>query len=142
MGTSREIGEINNLVLFDGVCNLCSASVKFIIRRDKRDKFYFASLQSAFGKAQLEKFALHTDEFFSVVFIKNGKVFLRSSAALEIARDLSGLWPLFYGLKIIPAFIRDFFYNLISRNRYKFFGKQDTCMLPSPEMKAKFIEDH
>ena len=142
MDTSDKIEATDNLVLFDGVCNLCNASVKFIIKRDKRDKFYFASLQSNFGKAQLKKFGLSIDEFFSVVLIKDHRVFLRSNAALEIARDLSGLWPWLYALKIIPVFIRDFFYNLISKNRYRLFGKRDTCMLPSPELKARFIEDH
>jgi predicted DCC family thiol-disulfide oxidoreductase YuxK len=141
MGSSDKIGEVNNLILFDGVCNLCNASVKFIIKRDRRNKFYFASLQSAAGSKQLQKFAINTGEFFSVVLIKNKKIFLRSNAALEIARDLSGLWPLFYFFKIIPAFIRDFFYNMISRNRYRLFGKQDTCMLPSAQMKARFVED-
>jgi predicted DCC family thiol-disulfide oxidoreductase YuxK len=141
MGPSDKIGGTENLILFDGVCNLCNASVKFIIKRDRRDKFYFASLQSLFGKSQLKKFGLNTDEFFSVVLIKQDKAFLRSDAAIEIARDLSGLWPLLYYLKIIPAFIRDFFYNLISKNRYRLFGKQDSCMLPTAEMKTKFIED-
>lgn len=141
MGTPREGIELNNLVLFDGVCNLCNASVKFIIKRDKRNRFYFASLQSGFAKSQLKKFDIDTEEFFSVVLIKNEQVFLRSNAALEIVRDLSGVWPILYALKVIPAFIRDFFYNLISKNRYKLFGKQDTCMLPSQEVKAKFIEE-
>jgi predicted DCC family thiol-disulfide oxidoreductase YuxK len=138
MGAS---GEVNNLILFDGICNLCNASVKFIIKRDKQGAFYFASLQSTFGKVQLKKFGLNTDEFFSVVLIKNDKAFLRSNAALEITKDLSGLWPLLYTFKIIPAFIRDYFYNLVSKNRYRFFGKRDTCMLPSAEVKARFIED-
>jgi predicted DCC family thiol-disulfide oxidoreductase YuxK len=128
------------IILFDGVCNLCNSSVQFIIKRDKSNRFQFASLQSSFAQSQLEKLGLDANEFYSIVLLTGNKVLLRSDAALEIAKDLSGLWPAFYAMKIIPRFIRDFFYNIISKNRYAFFGRREACMIPTPEMKPKFLE--
>jgi predicted DCC family thiol-disulfide oxidoreductase YuxK len=125
--------------LFDGVCNLCNAAVQFVIKRDKRDKFLFAPLQSSFGQQQLKNKKLSTDEFQTIVLLKNNKVFQRSDAALEIAKDLKGIWPAIYVLKIFPRFIRDAVYNLISRNRYRIFGRTESCMMPDPNLKAKFL---
>ena len=140
MDTPGEIiASSSQVVLFDGVCNLCSYSVQFIIKRDKHNKFLFASLQSPFGQDQLKVAGLDANEFYSIVLLKDGKVFLRSDAALEMVRQLSGLWPVLYIFKIVPRFVRDFFYNIISKNRYRLFGKRESCMIPSPEMKAKFI---
>lgn len=127
------------VILFDGVCNLCNSSVQFIIRHDPRSRFHFAALQSDFGQSQLELHGFSKEQLLSVVLVINGKAYDKSRAALEIARRLSGLWPLMYGFMIIPAFIRDFFYNWISRNRYRWFGRQDECMIPTPELKARFI---
>jgi predicted DCC family thiol-disulfide oxidoreductase YuxK len=138
MGTPDTIGHA--LVLFDGVCNLCNHSVKFIIKRDSKAKFRFASLQSEVGQQKLSQHAIPIIDNESIVVIKNRKVFQKSNAALEIARGLDGAWPILYGLKVVPRFIRDFFYDLIARNRYKMFGRQNECMIPTPELKARFVD--
>jgi len=137
MGTPGAVEQ--PVILFDGVCNLCNSSILFIIQHDPTAKFKFASLQSEFGKNQMQKFGLDVSELESVMFIKNGKLYQKSNAALEIARHLSGAWPLLYGLKIIPPFLRNSVYNWIARNRYRWFGKKDACMIPTPELKARFI---
>ena len=128
---------IERIVLFDGVCNLCNASVRFIIRHDKKQKFKFASLQSAVSKTLIMDNAGETLK--TIVLVKGMNIYCRSNAALEIARELDGLWPMFYALKIVPLFVRDFVYDVISRNRYRWFGKMDKCPLPSPEISARFI---
>lgn len=130
----------SNIILFDGVCNLCSSSVQFIIKRDPNSMYRFASLQSDFGQQVLSRFGLSTSDFHSIVLLSGNKIFQRSNAALEIAKNLSGGWPLFYAFKIIPRFIRDPVYNWISRNRYSWFGKKDACWLPSPELKSRFLD--
>jgi predicted DCC family thiol-disulfide oxidoreductase YuxK len=127
------------LILFDGVCNLCNASVQFIIRHDPHRKFKFASLRSPVAKEYLKKFNLADQELSSILLIKNGKYYDRSNAALEIARDLKGLWKIFYFFKIIPAPLRNVLYNIIANNRYKLFGKKDVCMIPTPELRSRFI---
>ncbi len=129
----------NNIILFDGVCNFCDSSVNFIIDRDKENIFKFAALQSEKGQEILDYFKLPKDDFDSFVFIEKDKVFKKSSAALKIANKLGGLWKILYPLIIIPKFIRDFFYNLIAKNRYKLFGKKDACRIPTPELKQKFL---
>ncbi|QLH34369.1 MAG: thiol-disulfide oxidoreductase DCC family protein [Cyclobacteriaceae bacterium] len=133
-------GEIEQpVILFDGVCNLCNSSVLFIIQRDPKAKFRFASLQSDFGKNQMRAFGLNETELNSVLLVKQGRLFQKSDAALEIARQLTGGWPLLYGFKIVPAVWRDWVYSWISRNRYKWFGKKDACMVPTPELKVRFV---
>jgi predicted DCC family thiol-disulfide oxidoreductase YuxK len=127
------------IILFDGVCNLCNASVQFIINRDPKAKFKFTSLQSEAGQALLKKFGLANQALYSVMLLRDGKVDDRSRAALEIARGLSGLWPLTYAFIIVPPFIRNFVYDWISRNRYRWFGVRQECMMPTPDMKARFI---
>jgi len=137
------MGAIDSLnhpvILFDGVCNLCNSSVLFIIQRDPQSQFRFASLQSEFGKSYLEKFGLPVTELNSVLLIKDGKLFQKSNAALEIAKLLSGAWPVFYVFKLVPAFLRDGCYSWIARNRYRWFGKKDACMIPTPELKSRFL---
>ena len=128
------------IILFDGVCNLCNSSVQFVIKRDKEAKFKFASLQSSSGQALLQKFNLPLDQFNSFIYVHGDKVFLRSTGALKILKDLGGFWKLFYGFIIVPRFIRDFVYNYIAQNRYKFFGKRDSCMVPTPDLKKRFLE--
>lgn len=129
----------HRLLFFDGVCNLCTGVVQFIIKRDKSAQFRFASLQSSVGEDFLKENKMPTDEFASFVYLRDGKTFIRSDAALNIARDLGGLWTLAYGFIIVPRFIRDAVYNWVARNRYKWFGKTDVCMLPTPELKARFV---
>ena len=125
------------IVLFDGGCNLCSKSVQFIIKRDPHNQFLFASLQSEMGKSLLEKH--HLSEVDSVVLIKEDMYYMESDAALEICRHLSSGWKLLAILKVIPSSIRDPLYQFVARNRYRWFGKQDSCMLPTEEMKKRFL---
>jgi len=128
-----------SLLLFDGVCNLCNSSVQFILLRDKKDRFRFASLQSDYGQNLLREHNLPTESFNSLVLVENDKVYKKSTAALRIARKLKGLWPLLFAFIIIPPFIRNFVYDIIAKNRYRWFGKKEECMLPRPEWKQKFL---
>ena len=129
----------NSIILFDGVCNLCNGAVQFVIKRDKKNYFTFASLQSQQGQKLLQQFNLPATDFNSFILIENNKVFTRSAAALKVAKNLSSLWPGLYGFMIIPKFIRDGVYNIIEKNRYKWFGKKNACMIPTPELKARFL---
>jgi len=129
----------DKIVLFDGVCNLCNGFVRFIIRRDQNARISFAPIQSPFGQSLYKKFILPAENIDSVIYIVDNKHYLRSSAVLHILKELRGGWGLFYGLIIIPRFIRDFFYNLIARRRYIFFGKRETCMVPLPEIQNRFL---
>jgi predicted DCC family thiol-disulfide oxidoreductase YuxK len=127
------------VVLFDGVCNLCDQSVQFILKRDKKGYFQFASLQSEAGQQILKENNLPTDDFDSFVLVENGKLYQRSSGALRVCRRLGGAWPLLYGFIIVPAFIRNAVYNWVARNRYRWFGKKDACMMPKPEWRERFL---
>jgi predicted DCC family thiol-disulfide oxidoreductase YuxK len=129
-----------NIVLFDGVCNLCNASVRFILKRDRKNLFYFASLQGAAGQELLRKFNMDTDQFNSFVLIEKNKIFTRSEAVLRVLKILGRGWKFLYAFIILPKFIRDAVYNLIAKNRYKWFGKKQECPLPLPEWKAKFLD--
>lgn len=128
-------------ILFDGVCNLCNASVNFIIDWDRHNVFRFAALQSESGQRLLNQhnIVIPENDYDSLLLIKGNTVYKKSTAALNIARELTGLWPLFYVFIVLPAPVRDVFYTLIARNRYKLFGKSDSCRLPSPELNRKFI---
>lgn len=128
------------IILFDGVCNLCNGFVQFIIKRDPNAKFNFASIQSERGQSLLKKMGLPTNDFDSFVYIKGDNYFLKSSAGLNVLKDLGRLWQLFYVFIVIPKFIRDFFYSIIAKTRYKIFGKRDFCMIPTPEIKQRFLE--
>lgn len=128
------------LVLFDGICNLCNRSVQFIIKNDKKQQFLFASLQGNKGQEILKNFNLPTSQLHSFVLVDNKKVYTQSAAALRIANILGGGWKLFYGLMIIPPFIRNGVYKWIARNRYKWFGKKDDCMIPTPDVKERFLD--
>jgi predicted DCC family thiol-disulfide oxidoreductase YuxK len=137
MGTPDPLRPV---VLFDGVCNLCSGSVQFIIKRDPTNAFQFASLQSAYGQQEINRLGIRDLNLQSIILVDRDTFFTRSNAALEIARKLRGAWPLLYAFKIVPRFIRDIIYNWIARNRYRFFGKKDACWIPTPELKARFID--
>lgn len=129
------------VILFDGVCNLCNASVQFIIRHDKKQIFRFAALQSAFGQRVIENFNLTDKNIDSVILFENNSVQLKSDAALSIAKQLGGIYSLLYVFIIVPKFIRNSVYDFIARNRYRWFGKQESCMIPTPELKKLFIEE-
>jgi len=128
------------VILFDGICNLCSSSIQFIIRHDKKDQFLFGSLQGAAGQAYLKKFNLPANEFNSFMLVEDEKLYTRSAAALRVLKHLGRGWQLLYGLMIVPPFIRDGIYNLLATNRYKWFGKKEACWLPTPALKAKFLD--
>ncbi|KIO76218.1 hypothetical protein TH53_16280 [Pedobacter lusitanus] len=129
----------HSIIFFDGVCNLCTGSVKFVIKRDRKDQFRFAPLQSDVAQQYLGPFGLSLSELSSIILFENGRVYQRSAAALRITRHLSGGWPLLYGLMIIPGFIRDFVYNQIAKRRYSIWGREESCIVPTAELKAKFL---
>ncbi len=128
------------IILFDGVCNLCNNSVLFVIKRDKKDVFRYASLQSEVGQQLIRERGIDTSQVDSIILIEPGVAyFTKSDAALEIAQELGGLWKLSGVFTWIPKSIRDVVYDLVARNRYKWFGKKDACMVPTPELRAKFL---
>lgn len=129
---------MNNIVLFDGVCNFCNSSVQFIIKHDKQNQLKFASLQSEIGRKLLEQYQVPST-VDSIVFINNEQAYIKSTAALRILQFFPWYWKPLFALLIIPAFIRNFFYDIIAKNRYKWFGKRDACMLPTKEQQAKFL---
>jgi predicted DCC family thiol-disulfide oxidoreductase YuxK len=128
------------LVLFDGVCKFCNASVNFIIDHDRRARLRFAALQSDTGREVLRTFGLPADGFASLVLVEQGRCYTRSTAALRIARWLDAPWPLLSALVVVPAVLRDGAYELLARNRYAWFGKLDTCRVPTPELRRRFVE--
>lgn len=141
MGSSGQVDTSSKvLVLFDGVCNLCNGAVQFIIKRDPAGKIIFASLQSDYAASQLKKFGMDSGSLYSIIVIENGSMKERSDAILSIASHLTGIWPLLRVFRILPRFIRDGLYNLVATYRYRVFGKQDSCMIPTPALRARFIE--
>jgi len=122
------------------VCNLCSRSVQFILKRDRRGIFRFASLQSPTGQSFLPGSGLPTDALNSFVLLDNNKTYTRSSGALRVVKKLGFPWSLLYILRIIPRPVRDKVYDWIARNRYRWFGKKETCWLPRPEWKERFLD--
>ena len=127
------------VILFDGVCNLCNSSVQFIIQHDKKGRYKFSALQSPFGQDQLQKFGISPSALSSVILIRESIAYQKSDAALEIARGFSGFWSALYVFKILPRFFRNWIYDLIAKNRYSLFGKRNECMIPTPELKSRFI---
>ena len=138
------------VVLFDGVCNFCDASVNFVIGHDPNGYFNFAPLQSTAGKQLATKYDLASETaavdpaddlipIDSVILVEDGQAYTHSTAALRIARKLSGIWPVLYALMIVPKPIRDFFYRLFAKYRYRMFGRKDECMLPSPDVRGRFL---
>lgn len=129
------------LILFDGICNLCNSSIQYVIKHDKKHLFMFAPLQGEIGKLIIEQFNIDTTKTDSILLYSHDKELkTKSSAALHVAKQLGfpiNLWSIFL---IIPAFIRNWVYDFIAKNRYKWYGKKDKCMIPTPELKAKFME--
>ena len=130
--------ENKGIILFDGVCNLCNGFVQKVIAADKNDYFRFASLQSEAAKDLLKSYPEFKD-LKTIIYLENGRMFTRSTAALKISKHLNGVWPLLQTGYIFPKFFRDGIYNIIAKNRYTWFGKKDHCMIPSPELKSKFL---
>jgi predicted DCC family thiol-disulfide oxidoreductase YuxK len=128
------------IVLFDGVCNLCNASVTFILDRDRRGLFAFAALQSEVGHDLLATHGLPPDAVATIVLIERGRAYTRSRAALRIARHLDGAWPLLFALSVVPTALTDRLYDLVAHNRYRWFGRRDACRVPTPELRARFLD--
>lgn len=126
------------VIFFDGVCNLCNASVQFVIEHDKENYFKFSALQGDYAKKVLPKFDINPGSLNSTLLLEDGKLYTKSSSALRVAKKLNGFWPLLYGFNIVPKFLRDWVYDVVAKNRYKWWGKQESCWVPSPELKDKF----
>lgn len=132
---------LNNktILLFDGYCNLCQSSVQFVLKHEKKPEIYFTSLQSETGIQLLNQYGINPNEVDSLVLIENNKVFIKSSAALRVSKYLNGLYPLSFGLLIIPKFIRNMVYDFIAKNRYKWYGKKESCMIPDVDLVKRFL---
>jgi predicted DCC family thiol-disulfide oxidoreductase YuxK len=127
------------VILFDGVCNFCNTTVNFIIDKDKKKRFKFTALQSEAGQKILKTFNLNVTDFDTIILTAGHRYYEKSTAALKIAKGLGGIWKLFYVFIIVPAFIRDFFYDIIAKHRYRWFGKKDKCRIPTNEEREKFL---
>jgi predicted DCC family thiol-disulfide oxidoreductase YuxK len=128
------------IVLFDGVCNLCMSTVQFLIKRDPNGYFTFASLQSEVGRTLLEAHGLKPDALDTFVLVEGSRCFTHSDAALRVAKHLSGYWSLLWVLSLIPKPIRNWGYTVIARNRYRWFGRRETCMVPSQDILHRFLQ--
>ena len=134
------MGKISQpIIVFDGVCNLCDHSVRFIIKNDRHARFKFVFAQSEKGKVLQRKCGVDTLQDGTVILLKNDQVYVKSDAALQIAKDLDGLWRFLYVFKFIPKSARDFFYSQISKHRYRWFGKKNECLLPDNNIKDRFL---
>jgi predicted DCC family thiol-disulfide oxidoreductase YuxK len=127
------------IILFDGVCNFCNSAVNFTLKRNTKENIRFAPMQSEAGQKLLQQYNLPPNDMESFIFIEDGVVYKQSTAGLKVCRHLRGLWPLCYGFIIVPRFIRDGIYNWIAKNRYKWFGVKQACMIPTPEVRARFL---
>ncbi len=132
--------ENESILLFDGVCNLCNTVVQFVIKRDSKAHFKFASLQSDLGQRLLKKHKLNPDSIDTVVLVEKNKAYIKSTAVLRLVRKFSGAWPLLFIFIIIPTALRDWAYDWVAGNRYKWYGKMDSCMMPDPGLKHRFLD--
>lgn len=138
MQSANSIPQNTQLILFDGVCNFCNSSINFIIDHDPEKRFKFAPLQSDLGQSILKQFNKNTDDFDSVILLKNNQLFQKSDAAIEITKHLSGAWKYLAVFGVLPTFFLNFFYDIIAKNRYQIFGKSETCRMPTPELRERF----
>jgi len=127
------------IILFDGMCNLCNGAVQFVIKHDPAGKFKFAALQSESGQALLRQTGLSQTEFDTFVYFKEDRYVVKSTAVLQLLRELGGGWKLLYVLMVIPRPLRDFVYDRIAQSRFKIFGRRANCMVPTPELQSRFI---
>ena len=135
--------KLESILLFDGHCNLCNGAVDFVLKRDTHKKLLLSSIQGPAGQRVLTHYRLPSTYMDTLVLVEQGKVYLGSTAALRVARVLDGAWPLFYGFIIIPKGVRDRIYQWISSHRYQWFGRRDTCRMPTASECAHFLkEDH
>ncbi|MEO9474802.1 MAG: thiol-disulfide oxidoreductase DCC family protein [Cyclobacteriaceae bacterium] len=140
MDSAGEIDPNSPVVLFDGVCNLCNFFVNFIIDHDRKNDFLFGSLQSKEAKRILLKYSQNTDQMKTVVYIEDGVIYTRSTAALSVLKKLGMPWSVFFVFMVIPRGFRDQIYDWISTNRYSWFGKRDACRVPTPELRQRFLD--
>ncbi|HQR16060.1 MAG TPA: DCC1-like thiol-disulfide oxidoreductase family protein [Nitrospira sp.] len=136
--TTHEWAALERVILFDGICNWCNAWVDFTMARDD-GRFHFATLQSDKGQELLKLLGLSTQDFETFLLLERGQVFTKSTAALRIARQLSGWWPLLYGLMLIPRGLRDILYDYVARHRYRLMGKAQTCRIPGATDRDRFV---
>jgi predicted DCC family thiol-disulfide oxidoreductase YuxK len=129
-----------SIILYDGDCGLCNGVVNFVLRHDERARFRFAPLQSPAGQRLLQSHGLPPEGVNSFLLVEHGHLWSRSTAALRIARRMSGPWPTLFLLMAVPRPLRDAVYNFIAVNRYKWFGKRDACDLPTPQLRQRFVE--
>lgn len=135
-----ELPRDKKIILFDGVCNLCDATVQFLIKRDRKDIFRFVALQSELGQEIIKYIGIDTSKTDSIILYEPGKAYYyKAQAALEIASEIGGFYSLLSAFKVLPNRLSNAVYDYVARNRYKWYGKKDDCMLPTPEMKAKFL---
>lgn len=139
-GASELAGDTGVVVLFDGVCNLCTGSVRFLLRRDRRRRLRFAALQSPAGQALLRQHGLPGDLLETIVVLERGKARVRSDAALLLARRLPWPWPLCAAFTLLPRPLRDALYGIVARHRYRWFGRRESCMLPSADTADRFLD--
>ncbi len=140
MKPEMELPRDKKIILFDGVCNLCNSTVQFLIKHDKKDVFRFVALQSDLGQQIMAYIGIDTSKVDSIIVYEPGKAyFYKAEAALEIASAIGGVYSLLAVFKVVPKSISNAVYDYIARNRYKWYGKKEACMLPTPEIKAKFL---
>jgi predicted DCC family thiol-disulfide oxidoreductase YuxK len=139
MENIKNISTKYEIILFDGVCNFCNASINFVMDHDPEKHFKFAPLQSEIGQDILRKFYKNTEDFDSVILLKDNQLYQKSAAALEITKHLSGSWKYLSFFSILPTPFLDFFYDIIAKNRYRIFGKADSCRMPTPDLRERFL---
>ena len=140
MTNTISVGNTAHILLFDGVCNLCTGIVKFIIKKDKKGKFRFAALQSESGQQLLKKFDLSVADFDTFLLISGDEYCTKSTAGLHVLKELGGLWKVLYVFIVIPVGLRDFMYDIVAKSRYRIFGRRDVCIVPTPDVKKRFLE--
>jgi len=132
---------LENLVIFDGVCNLCVHSVQFILHHEANPEFRFAPVQSPYGARRMRELGLDPEDAKTFVVIANGTAYTKSDAAIELSRYFRAPWRWLAAVRIIPRPVRDWVYSLFAKNRYQWFGRTDECMVPTPEITSRFVED-
>lgn len=128
------------ILLFDGYCNFCNSTVQFILKHEKKHLIKFCALQSNIGKSLLQKYHINPEKIDSIVFIEHDIAFVKSDAALRLSKHLKSIYPMTYGFIIIPKIIRNWGYEYIAKNRYKWFGKSESCYIPNEQEKQRFLD--
>jgi predicted DCC family thiol-disulfide oxidoreductase YuxK len=132
---------VRDVVIFDGICNLCAHSVRFILRHEAKPEILFASVQSAAGARLLRDFNFDPDDARTFVLISGGAAYVKSAAAIRVARHFRGPWKVLSAVKLVPRPFRDWLYDVVARNRYRWFGRRETCMVPTPELAGRFLHE-